>query len=137
MVHPDWKIAVAVRDDLETWQKLNLTVFVVSGMGYEHPELIGESYVDASGRVELPKFGLPVLVYAGDGPGINRAFRRAVERDLTVSVYTDELFTTGNDVDNRNAVAGIETKNLSVAGFGVTGDRKQVDKVFDKLKFHP
>ena len=133
----DWKIAVAVRDDLETWQKLNLTAFVVSGLGIEHPDLIGEPYVDGSGRVELPKFGIPVLVYAGDGDGIRRAFLRAVGRDLTVSVYTDDLFVTGNDIDNRAAVADVATEDLAVAGFAVAGEGKQVDKVFDKLKFHP
>lgn len=132
----EWKIAVAVRADLETWQKLNLTAFVMSGVGTKHPELIGEEYVDGSDRVELAKFGIPVLVYAGDAPGIKRAFLRALERDLSVSVYTDELFVTGNDVDNRAAVAAVTTEELSVAGFGVAGERKQVDKVFDKLRFH-
>lgn len=126
-----------MRDDLETWQKVNLTAFVVSGLGSEHPGLIGEPYVDGSGRVELAKFGLPVLVYAGDSAGVTRAFHRAVGRDLSVSVYTDELFSTGNDVDNRAAVAAVATEELSVAGFAVAGERKQVDKVFDKLKFHP
>lgn len=133
----DWKIAVAVRDDLETWQKLNLTAFVVSGLGSAHPDLVGEPYVDGSERIELPKFAIPVLVYEGDGDGVKRAFLRAVEREVSVSVYTDELFTTGNDVDNRAVVAGALTEDLSVAGFAVAGERKQVDKVFDKLKFHP
>lgn len=131
-----WKIAVAVRDDLETWQKLNLTSFVVSGIGSRHPELIGDPYVDGSEREELPKFAIPVLIYAGDRPAVRRAFLRAIERDLTVSVYTDELFATGNDIDNRSAVAAVTTDELSVAGFAVAGDRKQVDKVFDKLRFH-
>jgi hypothetical protein len=133
----DWKIAVAVRDDLETWQKVNLTAFVVSGLGPEHPELMGEPYVDGSGRAELAKFGIPVLVYAGDGHGVRRAFLRAVGRDLSVSVYTNDLFTTGNDVDNRAAIVSVPTEELDVAGFAVAGERKQVDKVFDKLKFHP
>ena len=134
---PDgWKIAVAVRDDLATWQKLNLTAFVVSGIGSRHPNLIGEPYVDGSGRAEISKFAIPVLIYAGDGVAVRRAFLRAVERELTVSVYTDELFTTGNDRDNRAAIVEVETEKLAVAGFAVAGDRKQVDKVFDKLKFH-
>lgn len=132
-----WKIAVAVRDDLATWQKLHLTAFVVSGIGSRHPELIGEPYVDGSGRDELPKFALPVLIYAGNGPAVRRAFLRAVERELAVSVYTDDLFTTGDDTDNRAAIVDIETAELSVAGFAVAGGRKQVDKVFDKLRLHP
>lgn len=131
------KIAVAVRDDLETWQRLNVTAFVSSGIGTAHPELIGPPYVDASGTEYLSKLVHPVLVFAGDGAGVRRAFDRALARDLAVSVYTDELFATGNDPDNRAAVAAVPTEDLSVAGFAVVGDAKQVDKVFDKLRFHP
>lgn len=114
-----------------------MTAFVVSGLGSDHPDLIGHPYVDGSGREELAKFGLPVLVYSGDRQALRRAFLRAVGRELTVSVYTDELFTTGNDVDNRAAVAAVPTEDLSVAGFGVAGEGKQVDKVFDRLELHP
>ena len=54
-----------------------------------------------------------------------------------MSVYTDELFSTRNDLENRAAVAAVATDDLLIAGFAVAGDAKQVDKVFDKLKFHP
>jgi hypothetical protein len=134
---PRWKLAVAVRDDLAPWQRLNVTAFVISGVGSRLPELIGDDYVDGSGRVYLPKLGLPVLVYEGDGSGVRRAFDRALGRDLAVSVYTDELFSTGNDVDNRAAVARFATEDLVVAGFSVAGEAKQVDKVVAKLAMHP
>jgi len=137
LVKPGWKIAVAVRDDLAVWQKLNVTAFVISGIGTGEPELIGEDYVDGSGRAYLPMLGIPVLVFVGDATGVRRAFDRALARDLMLSVYTEDLFTTGNDVDNRAAVAGVATDDLIVAGFSVAGDGKQVDKVFDRLKFHP
>jgi hypothetical protein len=132
-----WKLAVGVRDDLAIWQKLNVTAFVISGIGPEYPDLVGENYVDASGHIYLPKLGLPILIYSGDQTGIRRAFDRALGRELAVSVYTDDLFTTRNDVENRAAVAAVTTEALMVAGFAVAGDAKQVDKVFDKLKFHP
>ena len=132
-----WKVAVAVRDDLATWQKLNVTAFVVSGIGTALPDLIGAPFVDGSGRVYLAKLGLPVLVYEGDQASLRRAFHRALGRDLELSVYTDELFTTGNDEDNRAVVARVATDDLVVAGFAVAGEGKQVDKVFDRLKFHP
>src|SRR5690606_3384417 len=61
-----WKVAVAVRDDLAVWQKLNVTAFVISGVGTSFPELIGARYVDGSGHIYMPKLGLPVLVYEGD-----------------------------------------------------------------------
>lgn len=134
---PGWKVAIAVREDLAVWQKLNVTAFVVSGIGTAFPGLIGENYVDGSGQEYLPKLGLPCLVYGGDGPALRRAFDRARGRNLAVSIYTDELFTTGNDVDNRAAVAAFGTADLAVAGFAVAGDGKQVDKALDKLRFHP
>jgi hypothetical protein len=132
-----WKVAVAVRLDLQIWQKMNVAAFVTSGIGSRYPHLVGEDYVDASEQHYLPKLGLPVLIYAGDGPGVRRAFDRALGRGLVASVYTDELFVTGNDEENRAAVAAVQTNDLSVAGFAVAGMAKQVDKVFDKLKFHP
>ncbi|WCO67449.1 DUF2000 domain-containing protein [Iamia majanohamensis] len=131
------KIAVAVRDDLETWQRLNVAAFVTSGIGTAFPDLVGEPYVDASGVGYLRKLGLPVLVYAGDGPGLRRAFDRALGRGLAVSVYTDDLFATRDDVENRAAVEAVATADLVVAGFSVVGAARQVDKVFDKLRLHP
>ena len=136
-MHADRKLAVAIRSDLADWQKLNVTAFVVSGIGRVHPDLVGEDYADASGARYLPMFVHPVLVYAGDGPGLVRAFHRATGRGLEVAVYTDDLFATDNDVDNRAAVAKVATEDLALAGFAVVGPRKEVDKVFDKLRFHP
>ncbi|HEV7759753.1 MAG TPA: DUF2000 domain-containing protein [Acidimicrobiales bacterium] len=133
----DTKIAVVVRDDLETWQKLNVTAFVVSGLGSAAPELVGLPYEDGSGVKYHAMFGLPVLIFAGDAPGVRRAFDRAQGRGLTLAVYTDELFATGNDVDNRAAVAAVATPALTLAGFAVAGDRRTVDKALDKLRLHP
>ena len=38
----DTKIAIVVRDDLATWQKLNVTAFVTSGIVRANPGLLGE-----------------------------------------------------------------------------------------------
>lgn len=40
----DTKIAVLVREDLETWQRLNVTAFLVSGIAGGHPQLMGERW---------------------------------------------------------------------------------------------
>jgi hypothetical protein len=133
----DMKIAVVVRDDLATWQKLNVTAFVASGLGSWAPELIGEPYEDGSGVKYHAMFGRPVVVLAGDGAAIRRAFDRAQSRGLVLAVYTDDLFTTGNDVDNRAAVAAVATADLALAGFAVAGSRRTVDKALDKLRLHP
>ncbi len=128
------KIAVAVRADLATWQKLNVVAFLTSGLGTAAPELLGETYVDGSGQTYPSLLAFPVRVFAGDAAEMRRAFDRALGRELLVSVYTDEMFSTMNDADNRAAVLACATDELSIAGFAAAGDPKQVDKAFDKIK---
>ena len=95
----DRKLAVVVRDDLATWQELNVTAFLVSGVGSIEPGLVGERYRDGSDVEYLPMFVTPVVVLAGDAAAVRRGFDRALTRGLAVAVYTDDLFATGNDVD--------------------------------------
>ena len=131
------KIAVVVRTDLEIWQRLNVTAFVVSGLATNDPDLVGEAYVDAEGRSGPPMFAVPVRIFAGDEAAVARAHRRAVERNLVVSAYVHEMFATMNDVDNRTAFARHRSQDMSPVGFAVAGDPKQVDKALDKLRLHP
>jgi hypothetical protein len=135
-VRPEDKLAVLVRDDLATWQKLNVTAFLVSGIGTDRPDLVGEPYVDADDLTYLPMFVHPVLVYTGDAAAITRAADRARARGLAMAVYTDELFATGNDVDNRAAVRSVGTDKLRLAGIAVAGPRRDVDKALDKVRLH-
>ena len=136
-VYQEPKIAVVVRADLATWQKLNVTAFVVSGIGHRHPDIVGLPYEDASSAVYLPMLAVPIVVLLTDRAGIRRAFDRSLSRELTLSVYTEDLFSTGNDVDNRAAVARIATADLNLVGIGVVGERRDVDKALDKLRLHP
>ena len=130
------KLAIVVRDDLMTWQKLNVTAFLVSGFGTHEPSIIGEPYVDGSDRRYLAMLVAPVLVFAGDAAAVRRAFNRAVERSIATSVYTDDMFSTFNDEANRAAVRRVATGELGLAGFGLLGDRRQVDKALDRLRLH-
>jgi hypothetical protein len=133
---PPPKIAVVVRDDLATWQRLNVTAFLVSGIGTHYPDLVGEPYEDASGERYLPMFGHPVLVFEAGGDRLARAAARARSRRLAMAVYTDDLFATGNDLDNRAQVAKVATEDLSLAGIAIAGPRRDVDKAVDKLRLH-
>ena len=63
----DTKIAVALREDVPTWQKLNMTAFMVSGIAGSDPSTVGEDYADASGNTYLPMFRQPVLVFSATG----------------------------------------------------------------------
>ena len=132
----DTKIAVLVRDDLATWQRLNATAFMVSGIAGAVPELLGEEYVDADGTRYLPMFGQPVLVFEGDADTLKAAHARALGRGLRVSIFTSELFTTGNDRDNRAAVLAVARDKLDPVGLAVHGPRGVVDKVVKRATLH-
>jgi hypothetical protein len=131
------KIAVVVRDDLAPWQRLNVTAFLVSGVAARFPDTVGVEYEDASGQRYLPMFARPVLVYIADGDGVKAAHQKAVERELAVAVYTEELFATSNDIDNRAAVRAVPTEKLALVGIAVHGSRNAVDKALKGLSLHP
>jgi hypothetical protein len=133
----DTKIAVVLRDDLAVWQKTNVTAFLVSGIAGTVPGIVGAPYRDASGNEYLPMFVQPVLVYEADGAALRRAYERAMARGVTPAVYTHELFATGHDEANRAAVARVTAAELDLVGIAFRADRKTVDKVVDRLRFHP
>jgi hypothetical protein len=133
----DTKIAVLLRDDLESWQRLNVTAFLVSGIAAGRPELIGEPYLDADDTEYLPMFGQPVLVFVGDGDLLAQARQRALSRGLRISIYTRELFATNNDVDNRAAVRAVPGEKLDLVGLALHGQRNAVDKVLKGARLHP
>ena len=132
----DTKLAVVLRDDLAVWQKANVTAFLVSGIAGTAPETVGEPYVDGSGNRYLPMFRQPVLVYGADGPGLRRAYERALSRGVELAIYTNELFTTGHDGANRAAVAAVPAEELDLVGIALRAERKLVDKVVDRLHPH-
>ncbi len=132
----DTKIAVAVREDLASWQKLNVTAFLAGGLAGCYPELVGERYRDASGITYGPLVRQPVLIFSASAEGLKKALERAQERNVTAAIYTMELFSTYDDIDNRTAVAGVATKDLDLAGLAVHAERRIVDKITKGLKLH-
>ncbi|WP_409474917.1 DUF2000 family protein [Streptomyces sp. HC307] len=133
----DTKIAVLLREDLETWQRLNVTAFLVSGLGTTVPEVIGEPYEDADGVPYLPMFRQPVLVFEGTKETLTAAHARVLSRALPRAVFTSDLFTTGNDRDNRSAVRAVPTAELDLVGLAVYGPRNAVDKALKGARMHP
>jgi hypothetical protein len=130
------KIAVVVRDDLAVWQKLNVTAFLALAVAGADPEVIGAPYRDGTGNGYLPMFRQPVFVFAADAAGLRRAHGRALGRGVPVAVFTEELFGTDNDADNRAAVAVVPVEKLMLAGLALHAPRATVDKVLDRLRLH-
>ncbi|WLQ37841.1 DUF2000 domain-containing protein [Streptomyces castrisilvae] len=133
----DTKIAVLLRDDLETWQRLNVTAFLVSGLGTAVPEVVGEPYADADDTPYLPMFRQPVLVFEGTKELLTTAHGRAVGRGVPLSVFTSDLFATGNDRDNRAAVRAVRGDGMDLVGLAVHGPRNAVDKILKGASMHP
>lgn len=131
----DTKIAVVLRDDLADWQKLNVTAFTVSGVASD-AEVIGEPYQDGSGNRYLPMLRQPVLVFSAAPDQIRGVYDRAMERGVPLSIFTADLFRTGNDHDNRAAVRAVAAGDLELVGLAFRDSRKTVDKVTKGLALH-
>jgi hypothetical protein len=129
------KIAVVVRDDLETWQKLNVTAFLMSGIAGTQP-IMGEPYMDKDERQYLPMSQQPIMVYAANKEEMKVVFDKAIRREIKTSIYTEEIFKTYNDEDNRAMVKSFKTDELNLVGLGLYGKKSQVDRVLKGLKLH-
>ncbi|MGH3880551.1 MAG: DUF2000 family protein [Actinophytocola sp.] len=137
MVRFETKIAVVLRADLAGWQRLNVCAFLVSGIAAAVPELIGEPYADADGTKYLPMFRQPVLVFEAPAAVLTAAHTRANTRGLPMSIFTADLFATGNDEDNRAAVRAVARDALNLVGLAVHGPRNAVDKIVKGARMHP
>ncbi|EFH88586.1 DUF2000 family protein [Ktedonobacter racemifer] len=132
----DTKIALIIRDDLASWQKMNVAAFLASGIAASYPQSIGEPYEDASGNGYLRLIGQPILIYGADHAALARALDRALTRGVQPALYTEEMFSTTHDAANREVVRGVERENLNLVGLAIRAERKVIDKIVDKLKFH-
>lgn len=130
------KAAVVVRDDLAGWQKLNVTAFLASGLAHASDDIMGKRYEDASGNEYLPLLREPVLCFTADAAALTRTHARALSRGVPTALYTADMFTTGNDDDNRAAVRAVTSDALDLVGLAVHGPRHTVDKIIKGLKLH-
>lgn len=134
----DTKIAVVVRDDLATWQRLNVTAFMISGVAaHAGTAAIGEDYLDADGRHYLPLLVQPVLVLEAGAAKLRTVRERAERRGVPIAIYTNDMFSTGNDQDNRAAVRAIATDELDLVGVALRAPHRDADAVLRGLKRHP
>ncbi len=133
----DTKIAIVVRDDLATWQKLNVTAFLTSGIIAQSPAIIGEPYRDAMENVYNPLSIQPIVVLAADQETLRAIHKRALDRKVTTSAYIEEMFATGHDVANREVFARFGPDDAKLVGIALRAERKLVDKITKGAKMHP
>lgn len=132
----DTKVAVVLRDDLEPWQELNVTAFLMSGIAVSDPDLVVEPYEDADGNAYLPMLRQPVIVLSASGELLASARAKAIERGIPTALYTSELFASAHDAANRAAVAAVGADDLDLVGIAVHGPRNAVDRMLKGARMH-
>ncbi|MFS2179637.1 DUF2000 family protein [Rhizobium pisi] len=125
----DTKIAVVLRNNLAGWQKLNVTAFLMTGIAGSHPEIIGEPYRDRAGNLYNPLSIQPIIVLSADEATISSIHRRTLERDVTASLFVEEMFATGHDTANRAVFAEYAPEDAKVVGIALRAEKKIVDKI--------
>jgi hypothetical protein len=132
------KIAIVVRDDLAAWQRLNVCAFLISGVAAAAGQAaIGEHYLDADGNSYLPLLVQPVLVFEASAEKLLTVRERAARREVPIALYTAEMFSTGNDADNRAAVRAVAAADLDIVGVALRAPHRDADAVLRGLSRHP
>lgn len=132
----DTKIAIILRNNLASWQKLNVTAFLVSGIVGQYPDMIGEPYRDRSGNLYNPLSVQPMIVLSADDVTIAAIHRRALERDVTSSLFIEDMFATGHDAANRDVFAQFSPQDARVVGIAFRAEKKIVDKITKGAVMH-
>ncbi|NTJ67170.1 DUF2000 family protein [Agrobacterium rhizogenes] len=132
----DTKIAIVLRSDLQSWQKLNVTAFLSTGIAGQHPDIIGEPYRDRTGNVYNALSIQPIIVLSADQESIATIHRRSLERGIISSIFIEEMFSTGHDAANRAVFSEFTPQDAKVVGIALRADKKTVDKITKGASMH-
>lgn len=133
----DTKIAIVVRDDLATWQKLNVSSFLTGGLVAQTSGLIGEPYIDRVGNHYHALPIQPIIILTADQVTLSAIHRRSLEREVKSCLYVEEMFATGYDQLNRATFARFAPDDARVVGIALRAEKKIVDKITKGAKMHP
>ncbi len=132
----DTKIAIVLRENLAVWQKLNVTMFLTSGIMGQTQNLLGEDYKDAAGNLYNPLCIQPCIVLSAPGDKLHTIYMRALSRDVPFSPYIEDMFSTGHDAANCKTVLQYQPDTMPVGGSALREDKKLVDKIAKGTKMH-
>ena len=124
----DTKIAVVVRTDLEPWQKLNVTAFLAGGIAAAFPGL-HRRRLRGRLRHQISVPDRPADPDLWRRPrALSRALERALARNVTPALYTEDMFKTTHDAANREVVKAVARADLNLVGLAMRrraqGDRQ-------------
>ncbi len=132
----DTKFVIVVREDLAVWQKLNVTAFLASGVTAGMPQIVGDTYRDASGNVYNALCAQPIIILSADGETLSKIHNRTIQRAVPASLYIEEMFATGHDSANRAVFAEYDPETAKVVGISFHCEKKIADKISKGAKMH-
>jgi hypothetical protein len=77
-----------------------------------------------------------MIVLSADKGAIAPIFRRAMQRNVRLSLYIHDMFSTGHDAANRAAVQQYPPETMDVVGLALREDRRLVDKITKGARMH-
>jgi len=78
-----------------------------------------------------------VVVLEASAAELQRGRERAERRGVRIAVYTQEMFATGGDEDNRAAVKVVAGAELDLVGIALRAPHRDADAVIRGLARHP
>lgn len=109
----------------------------MSGIIARNPAVIGEAYRDAAGNVYNAMSIQPVVVLSADQETLRTIHRRSLDRDVAISAYIEEMFSTGHDAANRAVFAEFSPDNAKLVGIALRTEKKIADKITKGARMHP
>ena len=99
-------------------------------------ELLGEPYEDGDGNKYSPLIVQPMIVLSATAEGLRKIHERGLARGALLSLYVEDMFSTGHDAANREAVKKYATRDLNIVGLALRDDKKIVDKITKGARMH-
>jgi len=78
----------------------------------------------------------PIMIYFASNQELKEVLKKALTKEVKMTIYTEEIFKTYNDTDNRAKVAEYETDDLNLVGIGMIGKKNHIDRLTKGLKLH-
>jgi hypothetical protein len=121
----DTKIAYIVRDDLATWQRLNVVAFLATGIASAAPRSSASPIsMHWAGNMAIC-LASPCLIFEGGLEKLQVVHRKALEREVTIIPYIHAMFATGYDEANREELLWPPMRRIWIwSGWGSVARKK-------------
>ncbi len=80
---------------------------------------------------------LNVTAFTANRQQLRALYDQAIQSDIKLSIYTQELFATPDDEANRAAVRAVNSEELNLVGIALRGRKKTMDNLLKGLSLHP